>query len=91
MVIGSITRLLSRQQRGWIPRQGGNEVYFDQKGLDSVEFSALFVGQPVQFDTEFSGERAHAMRVKVLGRTEDRRAASGHDRTPPERPRGTER
>lgn len=91
MIIGSITTLLRRQRCRWILGEDGNEVYFDEKGLEGGEYSDLFVGKRVQFDTDFAGERVHAVQIRVLGRIEEPRAAGGHDRTPPRHSQGTAR
>jgi cold shock CspA family protein len=91
MIIGSITTLLSRERCGWILGEDGNEVYFDEKGLEGGEFSNLSVGKRVQFETDFAGERVHAVRIRVLGRNEEPKAVGGHDRTPPGHSQGTAR
>jgi cold shock CspA family protein len=75
---GSITQILKKQQCGFILSEEGNEVYFNDDGVEGA-VSDFRVGSWVEFEIQYGLERPHAVNVKkVLAR--DKRRPVGASR-----------
>jgi cold shock CspA family protein len=69
---GSITQLLKKQRCGFILSEEGNEVYFNDDGVEGA-VSDFRVGSWVEFEIQYGLERPHALNVKkVLSRDKQR-------------------
>lgn len=63
---GSVTRLVKKQQCGFVLGEDGCEVYFDQRSLEGVEIHSLSVGEWVDYEVQFWGDRLHAAGLKPI-------------------------
>ena len=61
---GTIKRLIADKSFGFIgPEDGSKDVFFHATGLQGVEFSALTVGDAVEFQVEESDKGPRAVNV----------------------------
>lgn len=61
---GTIKRLMTEKSFGFIgPEDGSKDVFFHATGLSGVEFSALNVGDTVEFQVEDSEKGPRAVNV----------------------------
>ena len=63
---GSITGLLRKQRSGFILGEDGCEIYFERSALNGMEFTALSVGQWVEFELQYGFERLRAANIRPL-------------------------
>lgn len=66
---GSVTELMHNRGYGRILGEDGSEVYFDETSLDGVDIRAVSVGDWVEYQEQYWGERVRAAKVRlVMGR-----------------------
>ena len=65
MAKGTITRLISSREFGFIEGEDGKEVFFHRSGLQDAEFDSLKEGQAVEFDVESGPKGPRAINIKT--------------------------
>jgi cold shock CspA family protein len=75
---GSITGLLRKQGCGFILGEDGCEIFFGRSALNGMEFTALSVGQWVDFELQYGFERLRAANIRPL-QEEGRRQTTFRD------------
>lgn len=71
---GSVVQLMKNRGYGWILGEDGCEVYFEQTALDGLDFRRLSVGDWVEYEEQFFGDRLRAGKVKPIAHPD----AAGH-------------
>ncbi len=63
---GSVTQLMKSRGYGCILGEGGCELYFDENALDGVDLRALSIGDWVEYQEQYWGERIRAVKVRPI-------------------------
>ncbi len=63
---GSVTELMKNRGYGCILGEDGSEIYFDGNSLDGLDFRALSVGDWVEYEEQYWGERLRARKVRPI-------------------------
>jgi cold shock CspA family protein len=63
---GSVTELMKNRGYGSILGEDGCVVYFDEKALDGSDFRALSIGNWVEYEEQYRGERTRAVKVRPI-------------------------
>jgi len=63
---GSVTRLVEKGRSGFILGEDGCEIYFDETSTDDLFLPSLSVGDWVEYETGYIGDRLRAILIRPL-------------------------
>jgi cold shock CspA family protein len=63
---GSVTVLMKGRGYGCILGEDGCELYFDENSLEPADFRALSVGDWVEYQEQYWGERVRAVKIRPI-------------------------
>jgi hypothetical protein len=65
---GSVTQLMKNRGSGCILGEDNCVIYFDEKALDGSDFRTLSIGDWVEYEEQYGGERIRAVKVRPIPR-----------------------
>ena len=65
---GSVTELMKNRGYGCILGEDNCVIYFDEKALVGSDFSMLSIGDWVEYEQQYGGERIRAVKVRHIPR-----------------------
>ncbi len=71
---GSVTELMKNRGYGCILGEDGCEAYFDENSLDGLDFRALSIGDWVEYEEQYWGERVRAVKIRPIASRRSRAA-----------------